>query len=119
MPDTDLPAEASVADGAAESAAGEEAGNYRLRDLVDEVAGATGLRRRDARLAAEAVLAAIGAAIDRHEVLALPPLGRLRYGGAQRSAESQVVVLKLRRSDRAAAETAAEDAGEDNPASGA
>lgn len=76
--------------------AGDKAGAFdgtlKVKDLVDQVVGATGLKKPDAKKAVEATLAALGAAIAAKSGLTVPPLGKLRVV----KASDGVVTLKLR-----------------------
>lgn len=67
----------------------------KLKDLVDQVAAATGTKKPDAKKAVEAVLAAMSAALKSGSDLALPPLGKLRVAKTTGS----VLTLKLRQPD--------------------
>jgi nucleoid DNA-binding protein len=95
---------------AAGSAPGKAAG-FKLKDLVDQVASATGTKKPDAKKAVEATLVAIAAALKSGSDLALPPLGKLRVA----KTAGMVLTLKLRTGagDKAAAKPLA-DSGEDD-----
>lgn len=67
----------------------------KLKDLIDQVATATGTKKPEAKKTVEAVLAAMSTALKSGSALALPPLGKLRVA---RSAGS-VMTLKLRQAD--------------------
>jgi hypothetical protein len=73
------------------AAAGKAVG-FKLKDLVDQVATATGAKKPDAKKAVEATLAAISAALGAGSDLALPPLGKLRIA----KTAGAVLTLKLR-----------------------
>lgn len=83
----------------------------RIKQLVHEVAEATGLKKPEAKKAVEATLAAIGTALAAKSTLAVPPLGKLRVA----KASAGVMTLKLRLADasRAKGLALAED-GEDD-----
>jgi hypothetical protein len=85
------------------AAAAKPAG-FKLKDLVDQVASATGAKKPDAKKAVEATLTAISAALKSGSDLALPPLGKLRIAKAAGS----VLTLKLR---QAGGETSGKTAG--------
>ena len=84
---------------------------FKLKDLVDQVASATGTKKPDAKKAVEATLAAIAAALKSGSDLALPPLGKLRIARTT----GAVLTLKLRTGagEKAAAKPLA-DSGEDD-----
>jgi Bacterial DNA-binding protein len=67
----------------------------KLRDIIESVAAATGLKKPDAKKAVDATLAAIGAALAQKSILAVPPLGKLRVA----KATAGVMTLKLRLAD--------------------
>ncbi|MFN3282184.1 MAG: HU family DNA-binding protein [Tabrizicola sp.] len=71
----------------------------KLKDLVDQVAEATGSRRADIRPTAEALLAAMGAALAAGKALAIPPLGKLRVV----KNKGPALTVKLRLADGAKA----------------
>lgn len=54
------------------------AAGMKKSDLLDQIAARSTLKKRDAKLALDAALALIGAALLRGEDLTLPPLGKLR-----------------------------------------
>ena len=89
----------------------EKAAGFKLKDLVDQVATATGAKKPDAKKAVEATLAAISAALKSGSDLALPPLGKLRIARTT----GAVLTLKLRTGagEKAAAKPLA-DSGEDD-----
>ncbi|MCX7287518.1 MAG: HU family DNA-binding protein [Rhodobacterales bacterium] len=82
---------------AAKSKAAAESGSdmVKLKDIIEGVAAATGLKKPDAKKAVEATLAAIGAALAQKSVLAVPPLGKLRVV----KNTAGVMTLKLRLAD--------------------
>ncbi|HOZ33021.1 MAG TPA: HU family DNA-binding protein [Tabrizicola sp.] len=88
-----------------------KAAGFKLKDLVDQVASATGTKKPDAKKAVEATLAAIAAALKSGSDLALPPLGKLRIARTT----GAVLTLKLRTGagEKAAAKPLA-DSGEDD-----
>ena len=90
--------------------------SLKLKDLVDQVAAASGAKKKDAKTVAEATLAALGAALDRGEELNLPGLGRARVVKSAEKSGAQVLTLKLRRGGNNNASKGKEplaDAGED------
>ncbi|WP_149589425.1 HU family DNA-binding protein [Tabrizicola flagellatus] len=85
-------------------------GTVKLKDLVDQVAEATGARRADIKPTVEALLAAMGAALATGKALAAPPLGKLRVV----KSKGPALTLKLRLADGPkAAGLALADDGED------
>lgn len=88
---------ASTGEDAAASTAGAGTGGdvVKLKDIVEGVAAATGLKKPDARKAVDATLAVIGAALAQKSTLFLPPLGKLRVA----KATAGVMTLKLRLAD--------------------
>ena len=99
------------APGQAPVKAAAKAAGFKLKDLVDQVASATGTKKPDAKKAVEATLAAIAAALKSGSDLALPPLGKLRIARTT----GAVLTLKLRTGagEKAAAKPLA-DSGEDD-----
>lgn len=87
------PAAKSAARPAADPAT---SGKLKLRDLVDSVASATGTSKKDARLAIEATLEALAAALKRGDDLNLPPLGRARVAKSAEKDGNATLTLKLR-----------------------
>lgn len=65
---------------------------FRLKDLVDTVAAATGAKKPEAKKAVEATLGALATALNAGSVLALPPLGKVRIVKTTATA----LTLKLR-----------------------
>jgi hypothetical protein len=75
--------------------AASKAGSIKLKDLVGQVASATGAKTADTKRAVEATLAAIGGALAAGKALTLPPLGKLRVVKTKDTA----LTLKLRLTD--------------------
>jgi Bacterial DNA-binding protein len=73
-------------------AASAKAAGFKLKDLVEQVASATGAKKPDAKKAVEAVLTALSVALKSGSDLALPPLGKLRIV----KTAGPVLTLKLR-----------------------
>jgi DNA-binding protein HU-alpha len=65
--------------------------------LVDRVVEETGVKRRDAKPVAEAVLQELGAAIARGEVLNLQPFGKAMVKSSKSLDNADVYQLRLRR----------------------
>ncbi|MGL4238836.1 HU family DNA-binding protein [Tabrizicola sp.] len=95
-----------------EAAAPEGTGGVmKLRDLIDSVAEATGVKKPEAKKAVEATLSALGEALATGRALAIPPLGKLRVV----KNKGPALTLKLRLADGAkAAGLALADDGEDS-----
>ncbi len=64
----------------------------KLKDLVEQVAAATGGKKAEVRRTVEATLAVLGAALAAKSTLVAPPLGKLRVA----KAADGVLTLKLR-----------------------
>ena len=71
----------------------------KRKDFVERIATRSGLKRKDAKLAAEAALAVLGEAIAAGEELNLPPLGKLRVVRQKQFAKASVYTCRLRRAD--------------------
>lgn len=69
----------------------------KLRALVDQVAAATGAKKKGLKEVVEATLAALGAALSRGDELNLPPLGKAKVGRQKAMGEGEMLVVKLRR----------------------
>ena len=69
----------------------------RRKELVDRVAARTGLKKGEARTAAEAVLRILGDALAEGRGATLPPLGKLRVQKQRSASGRTVTVLKLHR----------------------
>jgi DNA-binding protein HU-alpha len=76
---------------------------YRKKDLVDAVAAASGVKKKQVKPVVEAVLAELGLALARGEALNMPPLGRVAVNRSRAGAQADVLILKLRRSRPGAA----------------
>lgn len=86
-----------AADAAAASPSADTAAVLRKRELVDRVAEASGVKKKDTRAVVDAVLAELGAALSRGDELVLPPLGKARVNRTKEKGVGEVLVLKLRR----------------------
>ncbi len=80
-------------------AASAGAGNLKLKDLVDQVAAATGGKKAEIKPVIEATLSVIGTALATGKALAIPPLGKLRVV----KNKGPALTLKLRLADGAKA----------------
>jgi hypothetical protein len=73
--------------------------SFKLKDLIDSVAGATGAKKPEVKKTVEATLAALGEALATGKSLAVPPLGKLRVV----KNKGPALTLKLRLADGAKA----------------
>ena len=93
-----------------ETAPAAKGGTLKLKELIEQVAGATGGRKPEVKATIEATLAALGEALATGKSLAVPPLGKLRVV----KNKGPALTLKLRLADGAkAAGLALADDGED------
>ncbi len=69
----------------------------RKKDLYDRVAAATGAKKGDVRLIADAVLDILGTALAAGEVLALPPFGKARVHRQKDLPSGELLIVRLRR----------------------
>jgi Bacterial DNA-binding protein len=93
------------------AAAAEPKAAFKLKDLIDSVAAATGAKKPDVKKTVEATLHALGEALATGRSLAVPPLGKLRVV----KNKGPALTLKLRLADGAkAAGLALADDGEDS-----
>ena len=76
-----------------------DAGALKLKDLVEQVAADSGIKKKDVKTVIEAALAAMGAALSAGRDLHLPPLGKARVGRQKGQAGSgdELLVVKLKR----------------------
>lgn len=76
----------------------------KKRELIEGVAAETGLKRREVRAVAEAVLSVMGRALGDGRSLNLEPLGKLRVAKSTDNEGSRVLTCKLRQKKPAPAE---------------
>ncbi|WP_096785713.1 HU family DNA-binding protein [Rhodobacter sp. CZR27] len=69
----------------------------RKKDLIEQVAGATGVKRKEVREAVEATLVALGEALERGDELNLPPLGHLKVQRRNDIGAGIRMMVRLRR----------------------
>lgn len=69
----------------------------KVKDLIERVAVATDVNRKEVRVIVDAVLAELGKALEANESLNLPPFGRVRIANQKSDASGQMMTLKLRR----------------------
>ncbi len=94
------PKKAAVVDAPAAVATtpGEAVGHLRLKDLVDRVVAATGVKPKEGRDLVLATLAELAASLDRGDAINLPELGKIRVARRGDAADGTTsMVLKLRR----------------------
>jgi nucleoid DNA-binding protein len=72
-------------------------GVLRKSDLVDRLVIATGAKKNLVKQITDAVLVEIGAALDKGEELALPPLGRIRMVKRKDTGSGEILTVRLRR----------------------
>ncbi|MBE1284753.1 MAG: DNA-binding protein [Rhodobacteraceae bacterium] len=72
--------------------------DLKKRELIDMVVERSGVKKKDAKPAIEAMLAVLGEAIASGRELNLQPLGKLRINRATEHANGRVIVCKLRQS---------------------
>jgi nucleoid DNA-binding protein len=87
----------------------------KVKDLIERVAAATDLNKKDVRAIVDATLAELGKALEANESLNLPPFGRLRIANQKSDASGQMMTLKLRRGgEKHSAKEALAEPGEDS-----
>jgi nucleoid DNA-binding protein len=69
----------------------------KVKDLIERVAVATDMNRKDVRVIVDAVLVELGKALDLNESMNLPPFGRVRIANQKSDDSGQMMTLKLRR----------------------
>lgn len=69
----------------------------KVKDLIERVAVATDVNRKEVRVIVDAVLAELGKALEANESLNLPPFGRVRIANQKTDDSGQMMTLKLRR----------------------
>jgi len=79
----------------------------RKKEFVDAVVGRSGLKRREAKAATEAVLAILGEALAEGKDLVLPPLGKVKVNRTKDVAGAKVMICRVRQSTRAASKPGA------------
>jgi nucleoid DNA-binding protein len=72
----------------------------KMKALVDQVVGATGSKKKDARELVEATLLKIGEALARGDELHLPEIGKLRVVKSGGKDGAPVMTLKLKKQAR-------------------
>ncbi len=69
----------------------------RRNDLVEAIVDETGLKRRDIKSVAEALLKVMGRELDAGKVLNLQPLGKIRVARVVDGGKATVLTCKIRR----------------------
>lgn len=93
-------------------AAGEE---IKKKDIIDMVTERSGLKKKDAKPAVEAMIDILGELIAEGRDLNLPPLGKIKHQRTRDTANARIVMLKVRQGKSAgsgrdnAKESVAED----------
>lgn len=90
----------------------------KKKEFFERVVARSGAKKSDVRTIAEAVLEEIGEALSKGEVLALPPLGKVRVTRSVDRESAEMIVAKIRRQKPGAenADASEEDADEDSDA---
>ncbi|MEM9637190.1 MAG: HU family DNA-binding protein [Pseudomonadota bacterium] len=68
----------------------------KKRELIEALTAQTGLKRRDVRHVAEAMLATLGKALADGRSLNLPPMGKLRIRRSEGREQGQMLTCKMR-----------------------
>lgn len=93
-------------------AAGDE---IKKKDIIDMVTERSGLKKKDAKPAVEAMIEILGELIAEGRDLNLPPLGKIKHQRTRDTANARIVMLKVRQGKSAgsgrdnAKESVAED----------
>lgn len=72
--------------------------DLKKRELIDLVVERSGIKRKDAKPAVEAMLAVLGETLTAGRELNLQPLGKLRINRVEEKGNGRVIVCKLRQS---------------------
>ncbi|WP_299736811.1 HU family DNA-binding protein [uncultured Roseobacter sp.] len=72
----------------------------RKKELVDKVVARAGIKKKDAKLVVEAMLAELGEALAEGRPLVLPPFGRVRINREKKLANGRVIIAKVRQTDQ-------------------
>ncbi|MCD1626316.1 HU family DNA-binding protein [Seohaeicola saemankumensis] len=84
----------------------------KKRDLLEKVVKRSGVKKKDAKLVVEAMLAVLGEAVAEGRELILQPMGRLKTTRIKETGNGRVLICKLRQGGGGAnadKETLAED----------
>ncbi|WP_317626818.1 HU family DNA-binding protein [Rhodalgimonas zhirmunskyi] len=77
-------------------ASNEDFSSLRKKEFIDAVAQRSGVKRRDAKTAAEAALVELGEAIAAGRQINLPGFGKLKVNRSKRLSNGEVFVTKIR-----------------------
>lgn len=69
---------------------------WKKRDLVDKVVKRSGVKKKDAKLVVDAMLAVMGEALAEGRELILQPMGRIKTTRIKDSGNGRVLICKLR-----------------------
>lgn len=89
--------------------------DLKKRELIDMVVERSGVKKKDAKPAIEALLAILGETVAEGRELNLPPFGKLRVNRTQERSNGRVIVCRLRQNtpndlaDKEPSEQIAED----------
>ncbi|SEF94636.1 HU family DNA-binding protein [Jhaorihella thermophila] len=78
------------------AAASEPAPDLRKKELIDRVVATSGVKKRDAKPAAEATLAVLGEMLAEGRELNLPGLGKVRINRVEEKDGARVIVCRVR-----------------------
>jgi DNA-binding protein HU-alpha len=71
----------------------------KKQEIVARVADLSGAKRKDVKVILEATLQVLGEALSKGEELNLPPLGKVKVNRAKAEGGTEILTLRLRRSD--------------------
>ena len=88
----------------------------KKKDLIDLVVERSGLKKKDAKPAVDAVIDVLAELIGEGRDLNLPPLGKIKYQRLRETPNARIIVLKLRqgKSDASGQDKAKESVAEDD-----
>jgi len=96
---TVLPVAADVAEGAKAGDDTAPPAALKKQEMVARIAAASGAKRKDVKQILEATLQVLGDALSKGEELNLPPLGKVKVNRAKADGGTEILTLRLRRSD--------------------
>jgi DNA-binding protein HU-alpha len=96
---TVVPADAEAAPETVDEAS--SAVTLKKQDLLARVAALSGAKRKDVKPILEAALQVLGDALSKGEELNLPPLGKVKVNRSKAESGTEILMLRLRRSDGA------------------
>jgi len=88
----------------------------KKKDLIDLVVERSGLKKKDAKPAVDAMIDVLAELIGEGRDLNLPPLGKIKYQRLRETPNARIIVLKLRqgKSDASRQDKAKESVAEDD-----